>query len=245
MVSEAVERLVRLDGHVVDDASRVAAREAMERGLAKHGDEVFVLTEQGGFGLAQAAARHGDNVWRLARLSADAPRALAARVDSLLAIGKRWGDDAVKIEIKAPACSEVLAEKLSAEGLRDVAARASEQEIKRFAALATHCSSRDVQAGMTVWERSGSRVLEHLTPARIAAYGIAGALMVASWEAPEMLLGLAEAALKGLLGPVFMVSSWLFVLLCLVLSRRPLLWLIRRATIVVREPWQTDTKAST
>jgi hypothetical protein len=82
VVSEVIERVIRAGGHVVDDAGRIAAKEALERGMARYGDEVVDLTEQGGFGLAQAAVTHGDEVWRLARMGPEMPRALAARSES-------------------------------------------------------------------------------------------------------------------------------------------------------------------
>ncbi len=228
IAGEIIERLIRIGGHTVDDAGRIAAREALEKGLAKYGDEVVELTERGGFGLAESAARHGDDVWRLARLSPEAPRALAGRAESLLAIASRSGDDAVKLEIRAPACGEVLAGSLSKRSLAKLADKASVPEIQRFAAMAAHGSPRELEAAVAVWNRSGGRVLKYLTPARIASLGFAGALVTAAWGAPEAMMGLTEVALKGFLGPLVTICSWMLVLLVLTYLRGPLLWLAKR-----------------
>lgn len=239
VAGEIIERLIRIGGHTVDDAGRIAAREALEKGLAKYGDEVVELTERGGFGLAEAAARHGDEVWRLARLSPQAPRALAGRAESLLAVASRWGDDAVRLEVRAPACCEVLASSLSKRSLAKLADKASVPEIQRFAAMAAHGSPRELEAAVTVWNRSGGRVLQYLTPARIASLGFAGALITAAWGAPEAMIGLTEVALKGFLGPLVTICSWLLVLLVLTYLRTPLLWLVRRCAKLGRALWRT------
>ena len=106
-VGEIVERLSRQSGHFVDDAGRVAAREAMEVAVRKHGAEVVEMAERGGFGLAEAASRHGDEVWKLARLCPEAPAALGARAESIMAITRRWGEKAALVEIKVPGCGEL------------------------------------------------------------------------------------------------------------------------------------------
>jgi hypothetical protein len=237
VVSEVIERVIRAGGHVVDDAGRIAAKEALERGMARYGDEVVDLTEQGGFGLAQAAVTHGDEVWRLARMGPEMPRALAARSESLLAIGNRWGDDAVRIEARAPGCGDVLGTTVSKKWRSQLARDASASDIQRIAAFAAHQTPKETEAMLKIWGRSGTRALQFMTPARIASLGFAGALLVTSWKAPEALLGLAEVTLTGLLGPLMMVCSWVIVLAVLIYLRKPLLWLVRRTARLAKSVW--------
>lgn len=238
VAGEVIERLIHIGGHTVDDAGRIAARDALENGVAKYGAEVVELAERGGFGLAEAAARNGDDVWRLANLCPEAPRALAARAESLLSVARRWGDDAVRLEVRAPVCGEALASSLSKRSLAKLANKASVPEIQRFAAMAAHGSPRELEAAVTVWNRSGGRVLQHLTPARIASLGFAGALVTAAWGAPEAMIGLAEVALKGFLGPLVTIGSWLLVLLVLTYLRKPVLWLARRSASLGGALWR-------
>ena len=222
IASDVIERLVKTSGHFVDDATKAAAKDALSKAVVRYGDEVIETVERGGFGLAEAAARYGDDVMRYAKFSAEAPRALAARAEPMLAIGRRWGDDAVRIEIKAPECAEVLAGSLPTKRLAEIAETASPKEIQRLAALATHCSPREVEAAMTLWRRSNGRVLEYMTPARIAASGFSVAAIVAAWHAPEAFIGLVEAVLTGLLGPMVTLCGWLLVVVFFVIVRKPL-----------------------
>lgn len=242
VASEITERVIRLGGHTVDDSGRIAARNAVESGIARFGEEVAVLTELGGYGLADAAARHGDEVWRLARLSPEAPRALACRAESLIGVANRWGDEAVRLEVLSPACGEMLAGSLTKKTLSNLAANATVPEIQRFATLAAHVPSRELEATVTIWNRTGSRVLQYLTPARIASLGFAGALITASWRAPEAAIGLAEISLKGFLGPLVTICSWLLVLVILTYLRKPLVWLVGRGVNLCHELWRAIGK---
>jgi hypothetical protein len=239
VVSEIIERVIRAGGHVVDDAGRIAAKDALERGVARYGNEVIDLTERGGFGLAQAAVNHGDEVWRLAKLGPEMPRALAARAEALVDIGRRCGDDAVRIEARAPSCGEALASNVSRKWLSQLATEASPSDVQRIAAFAVHQSPNETEALLRVWRKSGSRALQFMTPARIASLGFAGALVATAWQAPESLLGLTEVALTGFLGPLVTVCSWLIVLAVLIYLRKPLLWLVWRAARLTKSVWIT------
>jgi hypothetical protein len=165
------------------------------------------------------------------------PRALAGRSESLLTIGKRWGDDAVRIEARAPGCGEVLGATVSKKGLSQLARDASSSDIQRIAAFAAHRTPKETEAMLKIWSRSDGRVLRFMTPARIASLGFAGALLVTSWKAPESLLGLAEVTLTGLLGPLMMVCSWVIVLAVLIYLRKPLLWLVTRTARLGKSIW--------
>jgi len=242
LAGEVVESLVKTGGRFVDDASKLAARKAIETAALKYGDEVIETLERGGFGLAEAAVRHGDDVWRFARLTPDAPRMLAARAEPILAIGKRWGDDAARIEMKAPACAEALAGKLPAKRLGEIAEAATPREIQRLAALATHRSPRELEVAMTLWKRSNGKVLEHLTPARIAAYGFSMAAVIAACSAPEAFIGLVQAALTGLLGPLVSICGWLLVFAFIIIARKPIKKLLRRFVGVLTRLWRMAVK---
>jgi hypothetical protein len=203
---EIIERLIKQSGRVVDAADHVAARKALEK----------------------AAAKYGDEVWRLARLSPEAPVVVAARAETLVPLARRWGDDAVRVELKVPGCGEILARKLHPDSLSKIARDASGPEVRRFSALAAHCSPREIEAAVKVWQRGGARALKFLTPARIAASGFAGALLIAAIKAPTAFVGALESVLTGLLGPSLAIAGWVFVFYLLWLARRPLLWVARR-----------------
>jgi len=227
VAGEVVERLAKFSGRFVDDAGKAAAREALEKAAAKYGDEVIEVAERGGFGLAEAGAKYGDDAWRLAKLAPGAPKAVAARADTLVPLARRFGDDAALLEIKAPGCGEILATTLKPETLRQISTRAGKREVKRFTALAKHCSPQEVEAAVKAWQKGGSKVLEHLTAKRIAALGFAGALVYGGHE-------ISETAKK--IDPNFPIPlprtlpqsiALILALVALVIFRKPL-WLALR-----------------
>jgi hypothetical protein len=226
--SEAIERIIRIMGSHMGAPAKATARKTLEKASAKFGAEVLEMTERGGIGLIEAAAKHGDDVWRLAKLSPDAPKALAARADDLLPLARRYGDSAMLAEIRLPGCGEMLASKLSGSTLRKVATEAGDHELHRLAALGPRCSAHQMEAAAKLARPSGKRALEFLTPGRIAASGFASALIIASFKAPEALINLPEIILTGPLGPAITVAGWLLVAYLLYLFRKPLFWLARQ-----------------
>lgn len=243
LAGEIVERALKAAGRTMDNASR-ATRETLDHAIVKHGAEAAEAAEFGGLPLMEAAARCGDDVWRIARLSADAPLAVAARPESLVAISKRWGDAAALVEIKCPGCGEALASRLGKTSMEEIAAKAGEREIQRLAGLAARQTPAELDASFKIWKRGGGRALEFLTPGRIAASGFATAAMITAWKTPAAFLGLVEAALSGLLSPVFTVASWALLLVVFIFLQQPLLWLVRRGATVVRRAYQAARRIS-
>ena len=240
VTGEVIESLAKMSGHFVDDAGRAAAREGLEAGLKRYGDEAIELAQKGGLALPQAAARHGDEVWRLARLSTEAPRALAARAEPLLELGRKFGDDVVMLEIKAPGTGEILASHLPSAHLAGLARHAAPGELKSLAALSLHETARQAVVAANLCKRGGGRALKWLTPARIASIGFASALVVSAWHAPEALIGLVEALLLGLFGPFVTVLGWVIVLAVIYFVRRPL---IKIASRLLRQ-WKASRSPS-
>jgi hypothetical protein len=231
LAGKVIESLAKLAGRYGDDAAKLAAREALEKATAKYGDEVIELAERGGFGLAEAGAKYGDDVWRLAKLAPDAPRALAARAETLVPLARRYGDDALRAELKAPGCGEILATTLKPGSMRLVAKKASQQEVKRFAALSKHCSPEEVELAVKAWRKSGPKVLEILTPKRIAAAGGVAALLYGASKVPEMIPEkLPNPFLPDLSEPIRRTLQGLGAIAagaCLYFFRKPLFWLLR------------------
>ena len=75
-------------------------------------------------------------------------------------------------------------------------------------------------------------VADHFTQAEVA-------VILAAYHAPDAIIGIADTALRGLLGPVLTVTSWALCVVILVLLRRPVLWLVRRAASLARQAWKS------
>jgi len=233
LAGEVVEGLAKASGRVVGKAGKAAAREALEKAAAKYGDEAIELAKRGGFGLPEAGAKFGDDVWRLAKLAPGAPRALAARAETLVPLARRYGDDAMLVELKAPGCGEILATTVKPANLRHIAEKAGEHEVKRFAALSKHCSPEEVDLAVKAWRKRGPKVLELLTPRRIAAAGGVAALLYGASKVPDLaekIPGGFSIHWPALPESIDHLLRWLVLpagLAILFILRKPFGWLLR------------------
>ncbi|NBV87200.1 MAG: hypothetical protein EBS01_13270 [Verrucomicrobia bacterium] len=228
VASEILEKLIVLSGKALDPAAHAVARQTLERGVVLCGESAGLAAKKGGLALVEAAARHGDEVWRLAKICEGAPEALAARADTILEVAGRWGRDAACLEIKAPGCAEVLARKLGAAEMGELVSKAAPEEIKRLAVLSAQCSAEEARVAAGLWRQGNTRVLERLSVPRIAAYGLSAAAVIAAVQVPAEALHFLESALTATLGTPLAVVSWIFVLAVLAVLPIPVLWCTRR-----------------
>jgi hypothetical protein len=228
VASEALERLVQVSGKTLEPLAHVEARKTLEAGLARYGEGALVAAQKGGLDLVEAAASHGGEVWKLARLCEGAPEALAARPEKILYAASKWGEDAARLEIKAPGCGEILAQRLGALELEKIAAEGTPAAIKRLAVLAAHGSPEEVRLAAGLWGGGSTGILERLSPARVAAVGFSTAAIIAAFQTPKEALHFLESALTSTLGATLTVVSWGLLLFFLALLCLPLVWAARR-----------------
>lgn len=232
--AEIIEKLVAVSGRMLDPAAHAAARETLEAGLRKYGDAAAVASSRGGIGLLEAAALHGEEVWKLSRLWEGASEALATRAETILEVSGRWGRDAACLEMKAPGCGDVLARSLGAAELGELVSKAPPEALKRLAMLASHGSPAEARAAASLWKQGHLRILEHLSPARIATFGFSAAALLAAVQAPSEAIHFLESALTATLGSTLTVISWVLVLVVLAFLVFPALWVIQRLGRVLR-----------
>jgi hypothetical protein len=228
MASELLEKLAVLSGKALDPAAHAAARQTLEKGLSMYGESAAFAARKGGMALVEAAARHGDEVWKLAKICEGAPEALAARADTILEVAGRWGRDAACLEIKAPGCGEVLARKLGSAEVGELVSKAAPEEIKRLAMLSAQCTTEEARVAAGLWRQGNTHVLERLTAPRIATYGLAVAAVIAAVQVPSEALHFMESALTATLGSTLAALSWIFVIAVLAVLSVPVLWITRR-----------------
>ena len=228
VASEILEKLVILSGKTLDPAAHAAARQTLERGLSVYGESAALAASKGGMALVNAAARHGDEVWKLAKVCEGAPEALAARADTILDVAGRWGRDAACLEIKAPGCGEVLARKLGSAEVGELVSKAGPEEIKRLATLSAQCTAEEARVAASLWRQGNTHVLERLTAPRIVAYGLSAAALIAAVQVPSEALHFIESALTATLGSTLAAISWICVLALLAILSFPIFWVTRR-----------------
>ncbi|MEI6873456.1 MAG: hypothetical protein WCL08_14355, partial [Verrucomicrobiota bacterium] len=212
----------------LDPATHAAARQTLEKGLSMYGESAALAARRGGMALVDAAARHGDEVWKLAKVCEGAPEALAARADTILDVAGRWGRDAACLEIKAPGCGEVLARKLGSAEVGELVSKAAPEEIKRLATLSAQCTAEEARVAVGLWRQGNTHVLERLTATRIAAYGLSAAAIIAAVQVPSEALHFLESALTATLGSALAAVSWTFIVAFLAVLSFPVFWVTRR-----------------
>jgi len=177
---------------VIEQLSKAAGRpaakgttEALERAMIREGSIALDAARRGGLGLPEAAARHGDDVFRFAVRVPESAAALAARSDELLPLARIYGDDFLRLEARVPGLGDDAARLFSEkDSLRRLANLPSEQarEIVSYANYATNAKV-SMQLLRAV-ERGGPEVLSRLDPKKILALGLSSAMIVAATGVP-------------------------------------------------------------
>ena len=181
-VSEAVEFAARKSGRVLTPAAARSLGEAVARAARRYGDTTLDAMKAGGVELAEAAARHGDDVWfYAARVPAAAP-ALARRTGILLPLARRTGGAALELEVKAPGLAEPL---LHAFGDRSVHVllQAEPDDLVRLAGGGRYANDPTARRALyQAYRERGRMVLERLDWKRVMAAGLSTSMVVAAYR---------------------------------------------------------------
>lgn len=174
---EVIEQL----GKAVGRTPGKGAVEALQRAIAREGDSALEAARRGGLGLAEAAARHGDEVFSLAvRVPGSAP-ALAARADELLPLVRRHGDDVLRLEVSLPGLADDAARLFpEREALRRLSVLPSDQARRTIAYADRAVDGRAPRRLLDAVEKTGGAVLDRLDAKKILALGLSTAMVVAA-----------------------------------------------------------------
>lgn len=174
---EVIEQLSRAAGR----APARGAAEALERALVREGDAALEMARRGGLGLPEAAARHGDEVFRYAVRVPEAAPALAARADELLPLARAHGEDLLRLEARVPGLGGDAARLFpQGDALRRLS-RLPPDQARDIISYAHHAT--DAEAPLLLLravERGGGAVLRRLDPKTILALGLSSAMVIGS-----------------------------------------------------------------
>jgi hypothetical protein len=225
-VAELLEQLAKRGVKVTPDATV-----AVERAFARHGHDALKAFRSAGGGLAEAAARHGDEVVTAALRVPEAAPMLARRADELLPLVRSHGDDILRLEAKVPGLA-VDAVRMYPEAA-DITrlARLDPEVAVRTLSYASKAADPSVRRQLLLAvEKHGSGLLERLPAAKILAYGLSAAIISAALavgvRTPETLVntvgdtvdkiataGAVVAGGVGLLAAVYFIAPWMFAAL--------------------------------
>jgi len=223
-VAEAIEQLSKLAGR----APATGAAEALEIAWRANGKAALEAAKRGGLGLTEAAARHGDDVMKMAVRVPESAAVLAARADKVLPLARKFGDDILRIEAKAPGLADDAARIFPAAGdLRRLVAL-PEDELRGVISFASHASdSAAARTLLAAVENQGGSVLTKLKPGQILAGGLSTAMVIAASggavavaSSPPILPQMFNSILAKIGTPVGIVLAFLVLVIALPLTVR-------------------------
>jgi hypothetical protein len=175
-VTELIEVLIKKAGQ---KAPSKAAVKALERAVVRYGDEALDVTRRSGLMLAETAARHGDEVYRLAVKFPDAAPLLAARADDLLPLIRRHGDAILKLESKAPGMADT-ATRYFAKDLPRLQ-NLSKQNYAKLMHVAPHAQDAATRKLLlSTVEKQGASFLERISSTKILTLGLSSSVILAA-----------------------------------------------------------------
>jgi len=221
-VAEAIEQLAKLAGRVPAQG----AAEALEVAWRTSGKAALEAAERGGLGLTEAAARHGDDVIRMAVRVPEAAPVLAARAGEVLPLVRKYGDDILRIEARAPGLADDAARIFPATGdLRRLAAL-PENDLQGVLSYASHASDPTAaRALLGAAEKQGGSILTKLNPKQILAGGLSTAMVIAASggavavaSSPSILPQMTNAVLAKVGTPIGIASGLLILVVAMPLA---------------------------
>ncbi|MBT3378618.1 MAG: hypothetical protein HN406_23625 [Lentisphaerae bacterium] len=183
---EAIEAAARLSGRHLDDASRVALRRTVSTATRRHGDDVLLAMRHGGIELAEAAARHGDDVWKWSSRVPGVSRSLALHADNLVPMTRRLGKNVLRLEAKAPGLPRMLATRYSDDIASSFVRSVRPNDATRTAGF---LAKADGPATRTLllrrYRETEGKILKWLDWKTVMAFGLTAAVVTSAHEVSD------------------------------------------------------------
>lgn len=241
VIQETIEVAEKVSGKKLFPFARRSTASALSKAVAKYGDDALKITRKGGLEVLKQSAKYGDDFWRIARHAEPAAiRSLALHADELLPIAKRIGPDFLKLEAKVPGLA-AKAVHLYGDDAVKVLVKAPADDVSRLIGMAKRAETPAAR-GMLLKRYSSvpdkEKFLKALDWKKIGAIGISSAAIVGAYKlgcgVEEGLVTLAknnpEAFATVLLDGIAPFKWLIFALLLLALW--PLVtWLWKRSNI--------------
>ena len=212
MAAEAFERLGKLWGRV----PAKGATEALEAAIKVQGEVAIRAAEHGGLALAETAVRHGGEVFSFAARVPEASAAIAAHGETLLPLARRFGDDILRIEARAPGLAADAAHLFgeNAGHLADLA-KMERSVLQKTLVYAQHAPDAAARAALLkLAKRQGEGFLSRLLPETVRGglkmrHLLVAALVGAIFShTPGQVVGVIGSMLTGLFGWFFAIVGW-------------------------------------
>ena len=182
----ALDAAAKLSGKAAPATSRLAARASIAGAATKWGVPALTAVRRGGLELVDAAAHYGDEVYHLAAQAPQGARALAMRTEELLPLAREIGPDVLRLESRAPGLAAPTASHFGNQGLRDLAAKATPEQIKKMVGLAARADSTNTKLQLMAGFKShGDSFLRALDARKILAVGLSASMITAAYKVSQ------------------------------------------------------------
>jgi hypothetical protein len=183
---EAIEAAARLSGRHLDDASRVALRRTVSTATRRHGDDVLLAMRHGGIELAEAAAKHGDDVWKWSSRVPGVARSLALHADDLVPMTRRLGNNVLRLEAKAPGLPRMLATRYSDDIASSFVRSVRPNDATRTAGFLAKADGPATQRLlMKRYRETDGKILRWLDWKTIMSFGLTAAVITSAHEVSD------------------------------------------------------------
>lgn len=241
VIQETIKAAAKISGKTLSPFVRRSAASALSKAVAKYGDDALKITRKGGLEVLKQSAKYGDDFWRIARHAEPAAiRSLALHADELLPIAKRIGPDFLKLEAKVPGLAAKAVHHYGDDAVK-VLVKAPADDVSRLIGMAKRVETPAAR-GMLLKRYSSvpdkEKFLKALDWKKIGAIGISSAAIVGAYKmgcgVEEGLVTLAKnnpEAFATVLSDGIAPFKWLIFAL-LLLTLWPLVkWLWKRSNI--------------
>lgn len=164
---------------LTETAAREAAEEAVETGMAKYGPRAARAVADGGVELVEAAAKHGDDVIRVAvEATPVARRLIALEPGRVMPLVRELGVEAIEIEAKSPGLARRVFTTFGDDGARQIARQVPAEDMPRLLAYAEKTDTVATRRLLLeVYKKEGPSIFRRIPPSLVLATGLSASML--------------------------------------------------------------------
>ncbi|GLI57312.1 hypothetical protein PM10SUCC1_28260 [Propionigenium maris DSM 9537] len=179
VIDDVIEMIFKSGDEVVEFSSKKAARETLERGVGKYGDEVLDVVRKGGIELLEASGKYGDEVLELAVKNPDAIYSLTHNTDEILGLVRKHGDKILELEGFAPGISKRIIDNFGDDAIGKLSKVGNKSELSRVIAYGEKADSPETRK--LLWknyEKNGAKFLDKIDYKMVMAGGLTTSMII-------------------------------------------------------------------
>ena len=181
MIDDVIELIFRSGDEVVEYSSKKAARETLEKGVVKYGDEVLDVVKKGGIDLLEASGKYGDEVLELAVKNPDALYSLTYKTDETLRLVKRHGNKILELEGFAPGISKKIVDNFGDDAIGKLINVRNKSELAKLIAYGEKADSpKTRKLLLDTYEKKGGQFLDKIDYKMVMAGGLAASMIISA-----------------------------------------------------------------